>query len=130
MDIAQKNKQFIISYYNEMAAAGDKKDLIEKYITDESLIGHIEFFEKAFPGYLVFAEEMTAEDNRVVVQARMKGIHTGYLGEIPPTGKEVDIPFVIRYEIENEKIVNHWMVSDQMILMQQIGIVAEATTSH
>lgn len=114
-------------YFNEMVTGEKRDECIEKYITDESLKGHIAFFERAFPGYQVFADEMTAEENRVVVQARMKGVHTGYLGEIPPTGKEVDIPFIIRYEIENEKIVSHWMVSDQMILMQQIGVVPDTT---
>ncbi len=38
----------------------------------------------------------------------------GDLGGIPPTFKTVDFPFVIRYEIENNKIVSHWMLADQM----------------
>jgi predicted ester cyclase len=57
------------------------------------------------------------------VQARIKGIHAGNLGGIPPTYKTVEFPFVIRYEIENEKIVSHWMIADQMLLMQQLGVV-------
>ena len=106
-------KEFINNYFIELANGVPKtRQLLEQFITDEALIGHIEFFESAFPGYEVSADEMTAEGNRVVVQARLKGTHTGNLGSIPPTFKTVDLPFAIRYEIENNKIVSHWMVVD------------------
>jgi len=131
MDQQQKNKEFIINYFNALASADSKpRELLEKYMTDEALIGHIEFFETAFPHYEVFADEMTAEGNRVIVQARMKGTHLGDLGGIAPTHKTVDFPFVIKYEIENGKIVNHWMLADQMSLMQQLGIVPSAEAVH
>jgi predicted ester cyclase len=99
-------------------------------MTDEALIGHIEFFEAAFPGYEVYIDEMTAEGNRVIVQARTKGTHLGDLGGIPPTHKTVDFPFVIKYEIEDNMIVHHWMLADQMELMQQLGVVPSAEAVH
>lgn len=127
MEQEQKNKQLIINYINEVASGAPKtRALLEKYITDKMLIGHIEFFEKAFPGYKLFIDEITAEGNRVVLRARNKAVHLGYLGEIPPTGKEVDFPFVVGYEIENEKIISHWMIADQMTLMQQLGVVPDS----
>jgi predicted ester cyclase len=103
---------------------------LEKYIADEALIGHIEIFEAAFPKYEIEADEITAEGNRVVVSARMKGTHLGNLGDIPPTYKTVDFPFVIRYEIENEKIISHWMLADQMALMEQLGVIPAASATH
>ena len=130
MEQHRKNKEFIINYYNAMREHGAKKEIIEKYISDESLIGHIETFETAFPKYEIVADEITAEGNRVVVSARMKGTHLGNLGNIPPTYKTVNFPFVIRYEIENEKIVSHWMIADQMLLMQQLGVVPIEEVAH
>ena len=133
MDQQQKNKEFIINYFNALAALADvpkTRAMLAKYMTDEALIGHIEFFEAAFPGYLLYIDEMTAEGNRVIVQARMKGTHLGNLGGIPPTYKTVDFPFVIKYEIENNMIVNHWMLADQMSLMQQLGVVPTAEPAH
>ena len=132
MEQQNKNKEFIINYFNAMAAdsAPKTREFLDQFMTDEALIGHIEFFEAAFPGYEVFADEMTAEGNRVIVQARMKGTHMGDLAGIPATFKQVDFPFVIRYEIENNMIVSHWMLSDQMSLMQQLGVVPAAETSH
>ncbi|RYY10835.1 MAG: hypothetical protein EOO04_36255 [Chitinophagaceae bacterium] len=89
---------------------------------DEVLIEHIAFFDSAFPCYEIFADEMTAEGNRVVVRARFKGIHEGELNGILPTGRKVDFPFVISYELENGKIVHHWLIADQMSLMEQLGV--------
>jgi predicted ester cyclase len=131
MEQTQKNKEFLINYFNAMATSAPKtRAFLENYMTDEALIGHIEFFEVAFPGYHVYADEMTAEGNRVVVQARLKGIHLGDLGGIPATHKQVDFPFVIKYEIEDNKIVHHWMLADQMELMQQLGVVPEVQAAH
>ena len=130
MDQQQKNKEFIINYGNALNGVPKTRALLEKYITDEALIGHIEFFEAAFPGYLVYIDEMTAEGNRVIVQARSKGTHLGDFGGIPPTLKTVDFPFVVRYEIEDNKIISHWMLADQMALMEQLGVVPSAEAVH
>ena len=131
MEQAQKNKEFIINYFNEIAGGVPKtRALMEKFIKDEDLINHKEFFEKAFPCYKLSIDEITAEGNRVIVRARVVSTHLGYLGEIPPTGKDVDFPVVVCYEIENNMIVNHWMIADQLTLMQQIGVVPAGEAAH
>jgi predicted ester cyclase len=130
MEQQQKNKEFIINYFNALSGVSKTRELMEKYITDEALIGHGEFFEAAFPLYEVYIDEMMAEGNRVIVQARVKGTHLGDLGGIPPTHKTVDFPAVIKYEIEDNMIVHHWMLSDQMELMQQLGVVPAAEAVH
>jgi predicted ester cyclase len=93
-----------------------------EYMTDTELAEHIAFFDSVFPKYEIFAEEMTAEGNKVVVRARMKGKHEGDFNGITPTYRIVDFPFVISYEIENGKIIQHWLVADQMALMEQLGV--------
>src|SRR5207237_7585790 len=130
MDQQRKNKEFIINYLNAVSGVVKKRELLEKYITDEALIGHIEVFEAAFPNYDVLVDEMTAEGKRVIIKARVKGTHLGDLGGIPPTYKMVDFPFVVAYEIENEKIISHWMIADQMSLMEQLGVIPAAAAAH
>ena len=127
MEQQTKNKEFIINYYNALSGTTKTRELLEKYISDEALIGHAEFFEKVFPNYDVVIDEMTAEGNRVIVKARTIGTHLGEFEGIPPTYKTIDFPFVICYEIENEKIVSHWMLADKMSLMEQLGVVPAAT---
>jgi predicted ester cyclase len=103
---------------------------MEEYIADEALISHKEIFEAAFPKYDLFIDEMTAEGNRVIIRARVVGTHLGELGGIAPTYKTVDFPVIVAYEIENEKIVSHWMLADQMKLMEQLGVVPAAAAAH
>ena len=130
MEQQKKNKEFIINYLNAVGGVPKTRELLEKYMTDEALIGHIQFFETAFPGYEVYIDELTADGNRVIVKARTKGVHLGDLGGIPATFKEVDFPFVVAYEIENNMIISHWMIADQMVLMEQLGVVPAAQTAH
>jgi len=123
MEQQKQNKEFIIHYLNSISGVSKTKELMEQYIMDEELIGHIAFFDAAFPRYEMFADEMTAEGNRVVVRARMKGCHEGELNGILPTHRKVEFPFVVSYDIENGKIVHHWLIADSMALMEQLGVI-------
>lgn len=130
MDQQRKNKEFIINYLNAVSGVEKARELLEKYIADEALISHIEVFEAAFPKYDLFIDEMTAEGNRIIIKARVNGTHLGDLGGISPTYKKVDFPVIVAYEIENEKIISHWMLADQMCMMEQLGVIPEAAAAH
>ena len=123
MEHLKQNKEFIIRYINALSGVTKTRELMEQYMTDEELLGHIAFFDSAFPKYEMFADEITAEGSRVVIRARMKGCHEGELNGILPTHRKVEIPFVISYEIENGKIVHHWLIADSMALMEQLGVL-------
>jgi hypothetical protein len=123
MEQHKQNKEFIIRYFNAMAGAFVTRELLEEYITDEELIGHILFFESVFPDYEIITDEMMAEGNRVMVRGRLKGRHEGEFNGIPPTHHMVEFPLVISYQIENEKIVHHWLMADSMALMEQLGVM-------
>ena len=127
MEQNKANKEFIIRYINALSGVVKTRQLQETYINDEELINHIIFFDTVFPKYEMFADEITAEGNRVVVRARLKGRHEGELNGIKPTYRKVEFPFVISYEIENEKIIHHWLIADQMVLMEQLGVLSPAT---
>ncbi len=129
MDHLKKNREFIMRYFNAVSGKEKTRELCEQYTTDENLIEHIEFFESAFPKYELFIEEMITEGNKVVVKGRATGTHKGELNGIPPTGKQMDLPFVIRYTIENEIITDMWLIADQMILMEQLGVMEPEGTA-
>jgi len=122
MDKIKQNKEFIIKYFNNMSGVVKTEELSRQYMTDESLIEHINFFESAFPKYELFIDELIGEENKVLVRARLSGCHTGEFNGIPPTNSVVDLPFVIRYTIKDDKIVDHWLIADQMLIMEQLGI--------
>lgn len=128
MNSLKKNREFIINYFNALSGNNKTRELCEEYTTDEKLIEHIEFFEAAFPKYELFIEEIMTEGNKVIIQARLNGTHAGEFNGIPPTGRNVDLPFAIRYTIENGKITDHWLIADQMLLMEQLGVMEPQTT--
>jgi predicted ester cyclase len=122
MNQAMKNKEFVLEYLNAMSGKDKTLEVCNHYITDQALIEHILFFDGAFPKYEILGDEMTAEGNRVVVRARLIGRHEGQFGDIMPSYRSIDLPFVVTYTIENRKIVSHWLVADQMALMEQLGV--------
>jgi len=124
MNEPKENKEFIIRYFNALSGGKIKTpELCDTYMTDEKLKEHIIFFDTIFPRYEVFIDEMTAEEDRVNVRATLRGIHEGELNGIPPTYRKVEFPFAISYTIKNGKITDHWMIADQMFLMEQLGAV-------
>ncbi len=123
MDHTKKNKEFVIRYLNALSGEVKTREVCEQYITDQGLIEHILFFDGVFPKYEMFMDEITGEGNRIIVRGRLKGKHEGELNGIPPTRKEVLFPFVVGYEIENYKIISHWLLADQMMLMEQLGVM-------
>lgn len=127
MNTLQENKELVIEYFNAVSGVKKTRKLLEKYVSDNHLMEHIEFFDTVFPAYEIFADEITAEGSRVVVKARIKGRHEGELSGIPPTHKNVEFPFATGYEIENNKIINHWLVADQMMLMEQLGVMTSVS---
>lgn len=123
MEQTTKNKELVIEYFNAISGVKKTRGILDRYLSDQHLVEHIEFFDSVFPSYELFADEILAEGNRVVVRARVKGRHEGELNGIPPTFKNVEFPFSIGYEIENNKIVSHWLIADQMMLMEQLGVM-------
>ena len=123
MENLKKNREFIARYFNAMSGVTKTEELCNEYMTDEHLKEHIIFFDGAFPKYDILIEEMISEGNKVVIRGRLKGEHKNEFNGIPATNKSVDFPFVIRYTIENGKITDHWLIADQMILMEQLGVM-------
>jgi predicted ester cyclase len=122
MNELRENKQFILEYFNAISGVEKEIEILDKYIDDKELSEHIQFFDKIFPKYELIADEITAESNRVIVLARLKGQHEGDFDGIPPTYKNVDFKFAIGYILNKKKIVDHWMIADQATLMAQLGI--------
>ena len=124
MNQVQKNKELLIDYANALSGVNKTRELLLQYAEDEKLIEHIGFFESVFPNYEIFFDEMTGEGNRVVALARFRGRNDGNFKGFPPTHKNVEFQFAIGYEIENNKIVHHWLIADQVALMEQLGLEA------
>ena len=77
----------------------------------------------AFPDLRCTVEDNIEEGDKFAALWTMRGTNTGLLFGNRPTGKLVEIQGVIFAHIGEGQIVEHWLVIDQMTLLQQLGIV-------
>lgn len=71
-----------------------------------------------FPDLHVNIEHILAENNFVLVFLNFIGTHKGIFNGRPPTNKPVTIRSADLYRIENDKVVEHWDVVDQLDLLK------------
>lgn len=81
----------------------------------------------AFPDSRVETTTALADDVSALLEFRGRGTHGGPLqspaGDIPPTGRSVDIPFAQVLELRDGKIARARLYFDSMTLLQQLGVV-------
>lgn len=81
----------------------------------------------AFPDSRVETTTALADDVSALLEFRGRGTHSGPLqspaGDIPPTGRSVDIPFAQVLELRDGKIARARLYFDSMTLLQQLGVV-------
>jgi predicted ester cyclase len=123
---AQENKDFVRKYLEDLSWKPKPISMIEQYVEEQPLKDHVLAFEEACPQYGMVIEKMVAEDDMVSVIGQVKATNTGPLMGMPATGKSIDIPMHITYRIANGKIVEHWMLVDNYLMMQQLGLIPNA----
>jgi steroid delta-isomerase-like uncharacterized protein len=85
--------------------------------------GFVIMMRTAFPDLQMMIEDQVAEGDKVVTRFRARGTHTGTFQGIPPTGKTGELSGTIIDRIADGKIIECWGNSDDLGLLQQLGIV-------
>ncbi len=94
--------------------------------SDQGLEGFKQFFNMfrgAFPDLHIRVEDIIAEDDRAVARYTLNATHNGDFMGIPATGRRVEISGIDISRISDGKVVEHWGNSDQLGLMQQLGVI-------
>jgi len=76
-----------------------------------------------FPDHRATILDLIAEGDKVVAMMSSEGTNSGTFLGIPPTGKRATWMFVDIHRIVDGKFVEHWNVSDQLSMLQQLGLV-------
>lgn len=118
----QENIATVQNYFAAISGKDKPATTLDAYVADEELKKHVYFLESAFPHYVLVSEDLVAQDDRVAVRARFQGTHAGDLMGIAPTGKSVDVPFIIIYRMAGGRITEHWMSIDQLEVLKQLGV--------
>lgn len=82
-------------------------------------------FMKAFPDLHFQIDDIVAEGDRVVTRMTATATHLGdYMG-LSKTGKKINCTVLGIARLANGKIAEHWGVTDELAMMQQIGLLPE-----
>jgi len=141
---AEENKALVRRYFETIDAACEagNADIIDDFLapdfvehnpfpgippTREGWKQAFEEFARGAPGYHVI-EDLVAEGDKVVGRITAYGKHEGELFGISATGKEIRVAGIAIWTIRDGRIVEHWHETDQMGLMQQLGVVPPPPT--
>ena len=134
-DLEALTRRFINEVINE-----GNLDVIDEALDDE-FVEHEEFpglppgkegprffvtmFREGFPDLSATIEDIIVEGNKVVSRVRFSGTHRGEFMGIPPTGKKIDVQAIDIVAYRDGKATDHWGVTDQLAMMQQLGVIEE-----
>ena len=83
-------------------------------------------FRAGFPDLRATVEDAFEQGERVAARVRDRGTHQGEFMGVQPTGRPIDIETIDIVRIVDGKCVEHWGVTDNLALMQQIGAIPAA----
>lgn len=138
MSEEDKNRQIVQTYFDEVWNKGNV-DVLDELLSTE-YINHtpstpnppkgamglkpiVLAIRKGFPDLHYEIKEMLATKDRVVARVVMTGTQSDTLFGIPPTGKRIEVNQINIEKIESGRIVEHWRVTDELSMMQQLGVV-------
>jgi len=77
----------------------------------------------AVPDMSVTVEDLIAEGDKVVARYTTRGTQRGEFMGIPATGKSFTSTAIDILRVEGGKIAEHWHETDQLGMMQQLGVI-------
>ncbi len=92
----------------------------------ESIKQFIKMLTKAFPDHHHTIEDLMAEGDKVVMRCTLTPTHQGQFPgflEMPPTGKSICQRQIHILRVQDEKLVEHWVVRDDLSMLQQLGLI-------
>tara|TARA_B100001245_G_scaffold185019_1_gene143200 strand:+ start:658 stop:1068 length:411 start_codon:yes stop_codon:yes gene_type:complete len=91
----------------------------------QGMIDMMGMFVGAFPDLNVVVEHWVAEGDLVVGVMTTKGTQTGEFMGMPASGKKFSIREMHMVRVVNGKMAEHWGLSNEMSMMQQLGLMPE-----
>ena len=92
-----------------------------------TFLNFIKMHFNAFPDWNEKIEFMVAEGDKVAYLTTGTGTNTGSLGDMPATGKSVNLKNLIIQRIdENNKVAETWVLWDNAAFLSQLGLYPQA----
>lgn len=101
-------------FVDDSPGGGKGRELIKQAVKD---------FHQACPDLKMEIEDVFAVEDKVVIRYIGHGTQTGAYGEIPPTGKTINVRGITVLHIENGKIKTEWTEYDRLGMLRQLGVI-------
>jgi predicted ester cyclase len=96
----------------------------------EQVLGFLKMYWDAFPDARLEITRSIEDGELVMAEGMMIGTQTGALqtpdGEIPPTGRGVQIRWMSTYDVRGDEIASEHLYFDQVEFMTQLGVMSGA----
>jgi predicted ester cyclase len=89
----------------------------------EAVRQSIAAYVNGFSDLRIACDELLLAGDKVVGRFTFSGTHDSDLFGIPATSKRISVRQIAIYRIEGSQIVEEWEISDQLGLMQQLGVI-------
>jgi steroid delta-isomerase-like uncharacterized protein len=137
-EAVERNKTIARRYFNEVWNRGelDALDelLAENYINHSPSFGSpppgpgglkpiVAAIRRAFPDLHYEVKDIVATEDAAAIRVRMSGIRKGDLFGLPATNRRVEVEQIQIERIKDNRIVEHWRVTDELSLIKQLGAV-------
>jgi steroid delta-isomerase-like uncharacterized protein len=103
----------------ELVATGDVYD------GTEEVDGYFEESRRAFPDQRNELLALHHSDTAVLVEAVVRGTHRGPLRNLPPTGKEFELPILAVFMFDDDKLICERVYFDQTTVLRQLGVARD-----
>lgn len=138
MSAIEQNRCLVTRYFDEVWNQG-KLEVLDELIAPgyinhsprtpnpkpgpEGLKPIVEAIRRGMPDVNYAIQDMVVAPDKVAVRLVVTGTHTGDFFGIAPTGKRVTVNQFQIERIESGKIVEHWRQTDDLAMMQQLGLL-------
>ena len=75
----------------------------------------------AFADMALPLDDLVAEDGKVAVRLTIHATHTGPFGDLPATGRRIEVPVLDLFHIRDGVLVEHWALFDNLGMLRQLG---------
>ena len=121
----QGDLEAVEEYY---AAGYTEHDVLPPGVTSglEGLKQLLGALRTAFPDLRYDVEDVVADGDKVVQRVTGHGTMRGPLFGLPATGRPASWSEIHISRFDDGKVVEHWSVTDQLGMLQQLGLSADA----
>jgi steroid delta-isomerase-like uncharacterized protein len=94
----------------------------EVYDGAQEVERYFEQTRRAFPDQRNELLALHHTDDAVVVEAVVRGTHKGPLRNLPPTGREFELPILAIFLFDGDKLICERVYFDQATVLRQLGV--------